>query len=203
MNSSECSRPLVCAHAWVASVVQTGDYVVDATAGNGHDTLFLAQLVGPHGQIDVFDVQEAALISTQQRLVHANCWYPGIRFHALSHSHMATIVKPGVRCIMFNLGYLPGGDHNIRTQAESTLTALEQATKLVTPGGLISVVCYPGHHGGREESKLVSEWMKKLDPHSWRVSQVAHWNAPGDAPFLLAAFRLHSASKAKDNPASF
>lgn len=190
MDTSICSRPLNCAQAWVASVVEKGDRVVDATAGNGHDTLFLARLVGEEGEVSVFDIQECALEATRSRLHEACCLHRGVRMHAMSHGKMREVVASGIRAAMFNLGYLPGGGKEVMTSSGETLRALEAACRLLSPGGILTVVCYPGHEGGDEEALCVSEWMKSLDPHAWRVAELSHWNAPGPAPFLLTAFRL-------------
>ncbi len=190
MDTSVCSRPLNCAQAWVASLVSRGDHVVDATAGNGHDTLFLSHLTGDTGTVDVFDIQQSALDSTAKRLAEAGCMHPGVKFHQMSHSRMAEVVSSGVRAVMFNLGYLPGGDKSVVTCKEDTMMALNSACDLLVPGGVLTVVCYPGHEGGDSEAACVSEWMKGLDAHQWRVASLCHWNAPGPAPFLLAAFRL-------------
>ncbi len=190
MDTSVCSRPLNCAQAWIAGIVRKGDRVVDATAGNGHDTLFLAHLVGEEGSVDVFDIQQEALTATEKRLREAGCLYQGVHFHAESHARMREFVAPGIRAAMFNLGYLPGGDKSVVTCMEDTLPALEATRDLLEPGGVLTVVCYPGHEGGDTEASCVSEWMKTLDPHEWRVAELSHWNAPGKAPFLLAGFRL-------------
>ena len=58
-------RPLEMAHQFLAEVITKEDVVVDATMGNGHDTAFLAQLAG---QVYAFDIQEQALVNTQERL---------------------------------------------------------------------------------------------------------------------------------------
>ena len=61
-------RPLEMAHDFLAEVVTKEDIVVDATMGNGHDTLFLAKLAK---KVYAFDIQEKALEKTQERLDQA------------------------------------------------------------------------------------------------------------------------------------
>ena len=61
-------RPLEMAHDFLAEVVTKEDIVVDATMGNGHDTLFLAKLAK---KVYAFDVQEQALEKTRDRLDQA------------------------------------------------------------------------------------------------------------------------------------
>ena len=55
-------------HALLAPRLRAGDAVVDATAGNGHDTVFLAQRVLPGGRVFAFDVQAGALERTQSQI---------------------------------------------------------------------------------------------------------------------------------------
>ena len=61
------------AHATLAAIISEGDITIDATVGNGHDTLFLARHVGASGTVYGFDIQEAALDSAWRRLRFGNC----------------------------------------------------------------------------------------------------------------------------------
>ncbi len=189
MDPSTCSRPLTCAQEWVRSVVKEGDTVIDATAGNGHDTLFLAQLVGPSGHVHAFDIQHQAIEATALRLEGARM-LDRCALHQESHARMAEKVSGPVKAIMFNLGYLPGGDKAIITDTSETLVAIETALNMLSVGGVVSVVCYPGHDGGNRETQAVYNYLAKLSAHMWRVAEVSHFNAPGPAPSLLAAFKL-------------
>ena len=85
MKCSLLSRPMTCAHDWISRVVFPGDAVVDATAGNGHDTVFLARLAGPSGQVHAFDVQEEAIRATRERLEKEGLLTPSVRLHLASH----------------------------------------------------------------------------------------------------------------------
>ncbi|MEG0024639.1 MAG: class I SAM-dependent methyltransferase [Akkermansia sp.] len=192
MDISTCSRPLQCAQAWVASLVQKGDTVVDATAGNGYDSLFLAQLIGETGTLHLFDIQACALSATRDRLsLHG---YEGdwISFHQASHATMAELIpaEAQIKAIMFNLGYLPGGDKTLVSQEGETIKAIESAMSLVAHGGIVTIVCYPGHQGGDAEALAVQHMLASVSASQWRIAQVSHWNAPSPAPFLLAAFKL-------------
>jgi hypothetical protein len=69
---------------------------------------------------------------------------------------MAAVVEPGsVSAVMFNLGYLPRGDHAIITQSDSTVPAIAAAVKALRDGGVMTVLCYRGHAGGPEEYAAV------------------------------------------------
>lgn len=171
MKCSLLSRPMTCTHDWISRVVSPGDAVVDATAGNGHDTVFLARLVGPSGQVHAFDVQEEAIRATRERLEKEGLLTPSVRLHLASHDRLAELVGGPVKAIVFNLGYLPGGDKKTVTRTECTLAALEQAAALIAPNGLLSVMCYPGHEGGKEEAEAVEAFLSRLPHHSWRAGK--------------------------------
>ncbi|CAB4289501.1 unnamed protein product [Prunus armeniaca] len=137
------------------SVVQKGDTVIDATCGNGHDTLAMLKMVADEsckGSVYGLDVQEAALQKTSSLLEESVS--PSekelIKLFSKCHSKMDEVLPKdtSVRLVAFNLGYLPGGDKTIITQSETTLKALEAAKSIVVPGGLISLVVYVGHPGG-------------------------------------------------------
>ncbi|KZV51267.1 hypothetical protein F511_05924 [Dorcoceras hygrometricum] len=144
------------AHSIWKNVVRKGDVVVDATCGNGFDTLAMLKLIGDRthkGRVYAMDLQKNALESTSSLLDQSVS--PDerglVELYALCHTKMEEIVPQGdsVRLVAFNLGYLPGGDKRIKTQSETTRLALEAAAKLLAPGGLISLVVYVGHSGGR------------------------------------------------------
>jgi hypothetical protein len=154
------------AHEALAATLQAGDRAVDATVGNGHDTLFLALQVGRDGRVAGFDVQAAAIAATALRLDAA-----GVRDRAtlyrVGHEHLLARLPPTwvgtVAAVMFNLGYLPGGDKRRVTRVESTLPALRQACTLLRRGGLLTVMAYPDHAGGRAEADAVADWMDSID----------------------------------------
>lgn len=151
------------AHALVGSRVAPGDTVVDATVGNGHDTAFLAGLVGPTGRVFGFDIQPAALAATAARLgTPANVTLIEAGHEQLG-THLPADVIGRVAAVMFNLGYLPGGDKRIITRSETTLAALEAALAIIAPGSLVTAVVYPGHPGGREEADAVRAFASRLD----------------------------------------
>jgi hypothetical protein len=92
-----------------------------------------------------------------------------------------------VAVVMFNLGYLPGEDHALATEADETLRALDAAACVLKSGGLISVVCYPGHAQGADESACVERWMNDRPIDGWRVAKYAMVGTKAPAPFLMIA----------------
>ncbi|MBJ6361475.1 class I SAM-dependent methyltransferase [Paenibacillus sp. GCM10012307] len=182
------------AHKWTSERVQTGDTVIDATAGNGVDTLFLCELAGPKGQVYAFDIQERALHNTRMRLERAQ--QEGKRLAPVelllqSHDQMAQAVPEQqhgrVAAVLFNLGYLPdpNADPSLITRPQTTIAALESALALLRPGGLLSIVLYPGHDGGEEEAASVDNWARLLDPQAAQVAEYRMLQKP-HAPYLIA-----------------
>lgn len=156
------------AHEIVGAHLREGDFAVDATLGNGHDTLHLARCVGAAGRVYGFDIQAKALQATRERLHAHGILERAILCHA-SHADMANHVERPVQAIMFNLGYLPGADKQIVTQTESTLAALGSACGLLASQGVMTVVVYPGHVGGEEEANSVEQWLQQLNPEQYQT----------------------------------
>ncbi len=150
------------AHEAVARVLGKGSLAVDATAGNGHDTCFLAERVGASGHVWALDVQPAAIEATSRRLSDAGLT-DRVSLLCESHARMGEAVGMAasgtVDAVMFNLGYLPGSDRALVTRAESTLPALDQSLALLAPGGCLSVMVYRGHRGGDTEWVAVYQWL--------------------------------------------
>lgn len=177
------------AQHWVSSCLQQGAHAIDATAGNGHDSLFLAQCVGNNGRIDAFDIQTEALDTTKKRLAEGG-FSECLHCHPVSHCRMAEFVSTPVQAIMFNLGYLPGGDHKLTTKTEDSLQAIHTAFNLLDLGGILCVMCYPGHEEGKKESDAVEQLFRTLPQSHWRAMSARSINAPRHAPFTLAALKL-------------
>ena len=177
------------AHQLVSDWLEGGDVVVDATAGNGHDTLFLAQQVGKDGTVYSFDVQEEAIRMTRSRLEEAQLSDRVIMCET-GHENLEEVISAphlgNVSVIMFNLGYLPGGDHSITTLKETTLTALRKALECLRNGGLLTVLCYPGHGEGLGESVEVLTFLESLDQAQFLTTNYRGESTSGTAPFLVS-----------------
>ncbi len=186
MIEGECisSSLLDRAHEVVAEVLQEGDTVVDATLGNGHDTLFLAGCVGSSGMVFGFDIQQAAISSTAERLEAAGVDRYCYQLKCESHAEIGRYVTGSIRAAMFNLGYLPGGDKTKITQSRSTIAGLSTAGSLLSGGGVLTVMCYPGHDGGADEVAKVNEFVHALDIDQWSVSLYLRREATDESPYL-------------------
>lgn len=199
---------LSAAQRWVAERAAPGSVAIDATAGSGVDTLFLARTIGAGGHVYAFDVQEAAIARTRARLEaagrageapasggrrggSAGGGLAPVTLLLAGHERMAELVAPehrgAVRAVMFNLGYLPGegGDRRVITRPETTLAAMEAALGLMAPGGVLTAVVYPGHEGGDAEAEAVERWMAALPPTVAQAVQYRYPQKPA-SPYLLA-----------------
>lgn len=155
-------------HDLVSKVVKPGDIVVDATMGNGNDTLFLAQLVGDQGKVYAFDVQQLALDNTSKRLEEAGVLH---RTNLImeGHQYIDKYVPFGVKAVMFNLGYLPKGDHSVGTRAETTIEAIEKSLSLLKKEGIVMIVIYYGGDSGFDEKNAVMDYLKTIDCKKYSV----------------------------------
>jgi SAM-dependent methyltransferase len=171
-------------HFFLRQRVQPGDSVLDATCGNGNDTLLLATLVGEGGKVWAFDIQPRAIAATSAVLERKGL-RSLVELIEAGHERIAEFVPPGLKAAVFNLGYLPGGDDPLTTSAVSTVTALEQAASLLVPGGIITIALYTGHEGGAEEALAVELWGAALPPNSFNVWSSRQLNRPPVAPYLV------------------
>ena len=175
---------------FIAHQVREGDLCIDATAGNGHDTLFLSQLAKRSGQVLAFDIQKEALDAAKRRLEKAGA-DDNVSFILDSHSHMDRYAAPEtVSCIVFNLGYLPGGDHSLATRPETTLAAIEQGLILLKPGGLISLCIYSGGDSGFAERDALLDYLKTLDSRKYLVILSQYYNRPHHPPIPVLIHKL-------------
>jgi len=186
---SGLSGAVAFSHFFQRERVKAGDRVADATCGNGHDTLLLARLVGPAGRVWAFDVQEGALAATRALLSEAGC-LEQVEMVAAGHERLAEFVPAPLRAVVFNLGYLPGGDKQLVTRPRDTVTALQQAADLLLPGGIITVCIYTGHPGGAGEGAAVEEWAAALASEQYNVWRSRQVNRPETAPYLLVIEKL-------------
>ncbi|RJQ30722.1 MAG: methyltransferase domain-containing protein [Peptococcaceae bacterium] len=168
----------------IAECLFPGGTAVDATTGNGNDTLFLAREVGPAGCVYAFDIQADALKKTALLLEQAG-QAGQVTLLQAGHEEMEQLAPGPVNAIMFNLGYRPGGDHSIITRPQATLKALHSALHLLCPGGRVSLVVYTGHPGGREEYEAIEKFAMELDYNNFRVVKLNLLNRSDRAPVVV------------------
>lgn len=167
---------LTLAHNTWEKYIQPGDTVIDATAGNGNDTFFLAQLLKGEGKLIGYDIQAEALAQTQKRLADLPAhWREIVELRLQSHVQFS---ENKVKLIVYNLGYLPGGNKMITTKTESTLLSLQSALHSLAKKGSISITCYPGHPAGVLEQKAIMEFLKTLPSDKWNICHHVWLNRP-------------------------
>lgn len=177
------------AHSYWEKLVQKGDIVIDATCGNGHDSLKLAELALTPlaGSLWALDIQEQAIKKTLQKLNSQLDAETIIRIHLVQQSHASfpkNILNESVKLIVYNFGYLPGADKAITTKVESTLESINAGKELIMPGGAISLTCYPGHAEGALEEKHILENIQNWLPQTWNITE-HRWLNRHQAPTLI------------------
>ncbi|MCY6485884.1 class I SAM-dependent methyltransferase [Clostridium aestuarii] len=165
--------------------LRDGDVAIDATMGNGNDTIFLAKLVGKEGKVYAFDIQESALTNTKEKLQKNNISCK-IELIYDGHEKMDQYVKEEVRLIMFNLGYLPRNEHQVTTKADTTISAIKSSLKLLQKNGVIILVIYHGHVEGKKEKIVIEEFVQELNQKEYNVMQLSFLNQINNPPLLIA-----------------
>ena len=181
-------------HERLAGHVSAGDIAIDATAGNGHDTHLLASLVGDSGRVFSFDIQHEAIAATAQRIEESG--FRNVELLPESHANLVELIPQQhhgeVAAVVFNLGYLPGGDKRVTTLVDTTSRALRGSLELLKPGGLISLLCYVGHPGGEAEAAAVDATLDELSRDEWQVETLR-------VPDAKSAPHLHLVSRLADS----
>lgn len=170
--------------AILAPRIALGDTALDLTAGLGRDTLFLAQAVGAEGRVHAFDIQASALAETR-RLLEEHGVEKRVSLHAVDHARLGEFISEPVNIAMFNLGYLPGSDHSITTQADSTLQALQAVLERLVENGVLVLTVYRGHPGGEEEARAVKEFLTSLSRKLYSVLEGQYINQGDQAPYWI------------------
>jgi len=171
------------AHKFLRENVKPGDFCIDATAGRGFDTALLCELAGPEGKVLAFDIQEAAVQSTREKLAAGGFDRIGTVYQE-SHSNMdAYAGEESVDCIVFNFGYLPGGDKQLFTHADTSCEAIRKGLMLLKTGGAMCLSLYYGGPNGYGERDAILDLVRSLDPKKYTVIICEFANRKGDVPF--------------------
>lgn len=179
----------------IQQAVLPGEIVVDATAGNGNDTQFLAETVGAEGHVYAFDIQQQALDTTSERLGPLN---DHVSLILDSHANVEQYVKAPIGGAMFNLGYLPYSDDlSVITKAESTIAAVHKLLGLLKKEGLITISVYDGHEGGQEERDALLAYVSGLHQADVHVIRYELMNLRNNPPFLIAIEKLRDFSEVR------
>lgn len=173
-------------HYLLQESVRNGDLVIDATCGNGHDTLFLSKLVGDHGNVLAFDIQLQAIKRTKARLVEHS--RRNVEVIHDSHAKVEQYIVPDqlIGGAIFNLGYLPQSNKKVITYGDTTIAAVQTILDHLKIGGIIVLVVYHGHEGGKEEKQTLLKFVSKLEQKKFHVLRYGFINQKNDPPFIIA-----------------
>lgn len=177
------------AHQYWEELILMGDIIIDATCGNGQDTLFLAKqnITDDAGILYAMDIQDQAIESSKGLLKESLPpeLFDRVKFIKGCHSQFPSEIEAGsVSLVVYNLGYLPGGDKGLTTLRDTTLLSIKNAFPLLKKGGAISITCYPGHAEGKVEEDALLQFTSGLDPREWSCTH-HQWINRKKAPSLL------------------
>ncbi len=172
---------------FIDNYLNPGDRAIDATAGNGNDTLKLCRAVGDKGFVYAFDIQDTAIEHTGSRL--SDNGFSNYKMVKDSHSNIELYVTEPVKAVVFNLGYLPGGDHSIHTKYGTTISAIEKSLNLLQQDGFAAIAIYHGKNSGTEEKDKVLEYIRNLDHKKYTAIVYDFYNRPNNPPITVIITR--------------
>ena len=176
------------AHAFLAENVKAGDICRDCTAGRGNDTAFLCGLVGKTGKVIAFDIQPSAVESTRELLEKRG--FANGEVHLESHHRIDEYADEGtVAAIVFNFGWLPGGDHTINTKRDTSIEAIEKGLRLLKPDGVMSLSIYYGRDTGTEERDAILEYLERLPVNEYTALVSRFVNRPNCPPISVRVYK--------------
>lgn len=177
--------PLRFSHEILKKSIVPGDYVIDATVGNGYDTVMLAQLVGQVGKVYGFDIQKEAIETTKEKLLLTG-QLPQTELILDGHENIGNYLSEDeqISAATFNLGYLPKGDKSIVTKAETTISAIAQCLLRLRKGGLVSIMVYYGHEGSQGEKEQVDNFVVGLSQEDYQALEYKFPNQRNNPPYL-------------------
>lgn len=144
--------------------------LVDMTCGNGHDTAFLAARMAQDASLYAFDIQDKAIASTRKRLCDERLLSDRVHLLQGSHDQLLEQIPGVVDLIVFNLGYLPSGDHSLHTTSEITVKAIKIGLHKIAKNGLIMLAAYPGTAAGAVEANAVRAYLQTVPQKDYDVS---------------------------------
>lgn len=174
-------------HRLLSGMLAPGGLYLDATCGNGHDTLFLCGLAGPDGRVLGLDIQSEAVRATNALLARNGMEAVGQAVEA-DHADLARFAPPGsADCVMFNFGWLPGASHAVHSQADNSLRALQAGLDTLKPGGVLSAILYSGKVIGDSEKRAALEFFRALplSRYTVLVCEFANWAEDAPLPCLV------------------
>lgn len=179
------------AHSLLDETVSKGSVVVDATLGNGHDSLFLSELVGEDGHVYSFDIQEAAIHQSEKLFAEHGIHNVTTIFsgHEKASEVLGKRFVESIDGCIFNLGFLPGSDKAVTTNSSTTIEAINQIFSLLKPERYIVIVIYPGHEEGQAEKNELLTYLEDFPAKQADIIRYQMVNRSEKAPFVVALFK--------------
>lgn len=178
-------RPLDVSHDFLAEVLDANSITLDATMGNGNDTVFLAK---QSRKVYAFDVQKEALEKTRQRLSVEGL--TNVDLILDGHENLDQYLSEPITAAIFNLGYLPSADKSVITKPNTTVQAIEKALERLEEGGRLAIMVYYGHEGGQMEKDAVLDYVSHLNQKTYTVMSYQALNQVNTPPFLVMIEKL-------------
>lgn len=155
---------------------------IDATMGKGNDTIKLAKKLGKDGIVYSFDIQDIAICNTKNRLKELNI--NNVKLIKDSHENLSEYIKDKADLIIFNLGYLPGFDKNIKTKASSTEIGIKKSLDILGLGGILIITLYTGHEGSLEEKFAIEKLFKNISQKKYAMQKIEFFNQVNNPPIV-------------------
>lgn len=188
MRLNPFEKPTTMDKQLISETLFSEGIAVDATCGNGYDTVFLAEQVGEDGLVYAFDIQSDAIDNTALLLKERGL-ISRVRFIQESHEYICHYVEKSVDSIMFNLGYLPGSDKQVVTEPRTTINSIESGLTLLKQSGVMTIVVYPGHDTGSEEAEALENYLKDVNRQDYQVMKIKGMNFGDRSPYLVTIYK--------------
>lgn len=163
-------------HYIISNFVKYKGVALDATLGNGGDCDFLSE---NFQKVYAFDIQSSAIENYKNRNKN------NVNLILDSHENIEEYINEEIDVAIYNLGFLPGGDKEITTLAESTLKSIKETLKILKNGGFALIAVYVGHNEGQRESEELLKYASSLPKNSFGVMLHRVINRSENAPYLL------------------
>lgn len=163
--------------------IEEEDTAIDMTCGRGNDTLFLAKYAK---KVYTFDIQKEALEETKLLLKD----YNNVEYIHDTHANIKNYINTQIGCAMYNLGYLPKGDHKITTNAEEVSISIDKLLPLLKKKGIVTICVYHGHEEGKKEKQALETKLESLNQKEYEVLKYQFVNQINNPPFLYIIQKL-------------
>ncbi len=163
-------------HYIIKDFVLNKEVAIDATLGNGYDTDFLSSLFK---KVYTFDIQKEACDNYSANKKD------NVEVINDSHHLFKKYINEKVDCIMYNLGFLPGGDKSITTLHKTSLESIKEGLEILKNGGIMTICIYRGHSEGKIEESCILEYLKTLPKNQFGVMVQTYLNRQEISPLLV------------------